>query len=244
MGIYQWNQDMIYFMDQAAKNTEYYRELVSHIVPYITKDSVLCDVGCGLGELAIELSKKCRKVYAVDISKQAIDALKKKLEKERIENVEAICTDVFTWIPNEQIDATVYCMFGTLDEIDEIGGHLGVRQQLIVRRLVKRHCIKIKEQAKKQHRHSAQSMAEELKKQKKKFDYCEMSISLDQPFKNYEEAIRFFELYNKTSEKITLEDVKKRLVEQDNEEYPLLFPAEKRMGLIRIDMENIFEKEV
>lgn len=230
MGRYLWDEKMIRFMDQAAERSAYYKELASYIEPYISRDSVVCDVGCGLGYLAAEMSRFCKKVYAVDISEQVIDCLKLKLEKENITNVEALCVDVFNWKPREQIDATVYCMFGTLDEIEMIGKHLGVKQQFIVRRLAKQHRFRIKE--KREHRYTAQEMMEELYNAQYTCDYYEMAIHFDQPFRNLEEAVQFFEIYNKSQEKISLEDVKNRIEEQDDEEYPYLLPSEKQMGLI------------
>ncbi|MEE1087051.1 MAG: class I SAM-dependent methyltransferase [Schaedlerella sp.] len=243
MGIYQWNPEMIQFMNQAAKDSIYYEELASHIIPHITEDCIVCDVGCGLGYLAIEIAKYCKKVYAVDISEDVIDELKKRLKAEQIENVEALCVDAFKWKPEDQIDTTVYCMFGSLEEIDQIGKHLEVSQQFVVRRLAKEHRFKIKEHKPRKHRHSAQGMLEELEQKGRICDYVEMTASLDQPFKNLKEAVRFFELYNKTEEKITLEDVKERLIKQENEEYPYVFPAEKRMGLIHFNMDKIYKRK-
>lgn len=243
MGMYLWDSKMIYFMNQAAEKTEYYKELASCIAPHITKDSVLCDVGCGLGYLAIELSKYCKKVYAVDISGEVIEELRKKLKKEGIANVEALTTDVFTWKPEEDIDATIYCMFGSLEEIDQIGRQLHVKQQFIVRRLSRQHKFKIKEKEQRAHRHSAQAMAEELDQKGIRYEYCELTACLDQPFRNLEEAVTFFEIYNKTPERVTLDEVKERVVKNDDEEYPYLFPAEKRMGLIQINMKNHNAKE-
>lgn len=234
--MYRWNPEMVYYMNQASKDTEYYKELAEHIAPYLTKDSIICDVGCGIGGLAIELSRFCKKVYAVDISDQVIESLKDRLAEEGISNVEAICTDVFDWRPEEQADAAVYCMFGTVDEINRIGRHLEVSQQFIVRRLVKDHQFKIKEG--KQHRNSAPEMMEELREKHFVFEYEEMTLSLDQPFKNFEEAVKFFELYNRTKEKISDEEIKSRLVRQDNEEYPYLLPSKKRMGIIRYFMKK------
>ncbi|MBO5461481.1 MAG: class I SAM-dependent methyltransferase [Ruminococcus sp.] len=234
MGMYRWNPEMIYFMNQASKDTEYYKELAEHIAKYLTKDSVVCDVGCGVGGLAIELSRFCRKVYAVDISKDIIDSVKERLEEERIMNVEAICTDVFGWKPEEKVDAAVYCMFGTVEEINRIGKHLEVSQQFIVRRLVREHQFKIKEG--KQHRNSAPEMMEELRESDYQFEYEEMTLSLNQPFKNFDEAVRFFELYNRTKEKITEEEIEARLIRQENEEYPYLLPSKKRMGIIQYFM--------
>lgn len=243
MGVYLWNSDMIYFMNQAAKNTKYYEELASYIVPHITEESVLCDVGCGLGNLSIELAKHCKKVYAVDISEEVIEELKRKLERMQITNIEVICTDVFSWEPDEKIDTTIYCMFGTMKEIDDIGNHFHVSQQFIVRRLAKQHRFKIKEQKPRNHRHSAQGMAAELEEQGRPYEYSEMSISLDQPFKNLEEAVKFFELYNRTPDKVTIDDVKERLIKRDDKECPYLFLAEKKMGLIRVDLRNHYKKE-
>lgn len=236
MGMYRWNPEMIHFMNQASKHTEYYKELAAHIAPYLTKDSIVCDIGCGLGGLAIELSKICKKVYAVDISDQTVEEIKKRVAEEQINNLEAVCADVFSWKPEEKVDAAVYCMFGTLKEINMIGEHLKVEQQFIVRRLVKEHQFKIKE--KRQHRHSAPEMLEDLRGNGWNCAYQEMTLSLDQPFKSIEEAVRFFEIYNKTPEKITLEEVKSRLVMSGDDVFPYLLPSKKRMGIIQYFMDK------
>ena len=115
-----------------------------------------------------------------------------------------------------------------------IGKHLGVKQQFIVRRLAKQHRFRIKE--KREHRYTAQEMMEELYNAQYTCDYYEMAIHFDQPFRNLEEAVQFFEIYNKSQEKISLEDVKNRIEEQDDEEYPYLLPSEKQIGLIRYRM--------
>lgn len=242
MGIYAWDSEMIRFMNQAAKHTKYYEKLASCIAVYLTKESVICDVGCGLGDLSIELAKYCKKVYAIDISQEVISELKEKLQRKKVTNVEALCVDVFQWKPEETVDGTVYCMFGSLEEIDKIGEHFQTSQQFIVRRLAKEHRFKIKEQSPRNHRHSAQGMLKELEKKGRDCDYQELLLSLDQPFRSLEEAVQFFEIYNRTNEKVTLEDVKERLIRQENPEYPYLFPAEKKIGLIRFDTN--FDKKV
>jgi ubiquinone/menaquinone biosynthesis C-methylase UbiE len=51
------------------------------------KDSVI-DFGCGTGAFTLNAANKCRKIYAVDVSKAMLDFCKKKCQKANISNVE------------------------------------------------------------------------------------------------------------------------------------------------------------
>ncbi len=50
-------------------------------------DSVVMDMGCGTGAFALHIAKKCRMVYAVDISATMIDFCQDKAEKQGITNI-------------------------------------------------------------------------------------------------------------------------------------------------------------
>ena len=56
----------------------------------INTDDILLEIGTGTGHFAIEASKKCKKVYAVDVSKTMLEYAKIKTEKENIKNIEWI----------------------------------------------------------------------------------------------------------------------------------------------------------
>lgn len=55
---------------------------------------IIIDAGCGVGWLTLILSKKCRKVIAVDFSPKCIALLKQRLQQKNITNVECHVVDL------------------------------------------------------------------------------------------------------------------------------------------------------
>lgn len=56
----------------------------------ISSKDILLEIGTGTGHFAIEASKKCKKVYAADVSKTMLEYAISKAEKENIKNIEWI----------------------------------------------------------------------------------------------------------------------------------------------------------
>ena len=59
----------------------------------ITKKDVILEIGAGIGTLTIELARKAQKVIAIEQDKKICEILSKRLEKEKIDNVELINDD-------------------------------------------------------------------------------------------------------------------------------------------------------
>ena len=59
----------------------------------ITKEDTVLEIGPGIGTLTIELAKKAKKVIAIEQDTTIFNILKKRLEKEQIDNVELINGD-------------------------------------------------------------------------------------------------------------------------------------------------------
>jgi 16S rRNA (adenine1518-N6/adenine1519-N6)-dimethyltransferase len=59
----------------------------------LTKEDTVLEIGPGIGTLTIELAKKARKVIAIEQDTTIFNILKKRLEKEKIDNVELINGD-------------------------------------------------------------------------------------------------------------------------------------------------------
>jgi ubiquinone/menaquinone biosynthesis C-methylase UbiE len=53
-------------------------------------DLIAADLGCGSGFFTVPLSRKVRRVYAIDIQKEMLDFLKEKVERLKIKNVELL----------------------------------------------------------------------------------------------------------------------------------------------------------
>ena len=54
----------------------------------LTKEDTVLEIGPGIGTLTIELAKKAGKVIAIEQDTAIFNILKKRLEKEKIDNVE------------------------------------------------------------------------------------------------------------------------------------------------------------
>jgi len=59
----------------------------------ITKKDVILEIGSGIGTLTIELARKAQKVIAIEQDKKICEILSKRLEEEKIDNVELINDD-------------------------------------------------------------------------------------------------------------------------------------------------------
>ena len=60
----------------------------------ITKDDIVCDLYCGIGTIGIFASKYAKRVYGIEIVKQAIEDAKVNANLNNIENIEFLCGDV------------------------------------------------------------------------------------------------------------------------------------------------------
>lgn len=90
-----------YYDDLLFKNTaEFYdnrfpysKNLYKHIyIDYVKKHKyeTLLDLGCGTGELSLNLNKYFSKVYSMDPENEMLDILKSKLNRRNINNIEII----------------------------------------------------------------------------------------------------------------------------------------------------------
>lgn len=60
----------------------------------ITNEDVVCDLYCGIGTIGIFASKYAKKVYGIEIVKQAIEDAKNNANLNNINNIDFICGDV------------------------------------------------------------------------------------------------------------------------------------------------------
>lgn len=115
--MFRWTDDMIRYMADAGRQTDFHRRLTAELLPYLSPQDRVCDAGCGLGFLSLALAPHVRHVTAADCDAQALSVLKEELAARHIKNVTPLCTDIFTDRPAEPYDAMVFCFFGSMDEI-------------------------------------------------------------------------------------------------------------------------------
>ena len=73
----------------ASAYSGFHKALAQIIVPHLKPYDTLCDIGCGLGRLDLELAPYVSEILAVDISEYAIGVLSRDVERAGVKNVRA-----------------------------------------------------------------------------------------------------------------------------------------------------------
>ncbi len=231
----RWSEDTIRFMEDASVYGNYHKELAQILLPYLPTEGHVCDAGCGLGHLALELAKECKMVTAVDASANALRGI---MAQQLPENLSVIHGDIFSM--EDCYDTMVFCYFGKTDEILRLAKTERTRKILVVRRDCGVHsfsgtCVPRKE-------HSINSLRAVLEEMRMPYQSRNISLELGQPFRNKEDALRFFSLYNKSDKPIVLGDLEGKLVPTGQETFPLYYPSVREMELIVFETKYFSEK--
>lgn len=234
-----WYSDMIRFMTDASEYGDYYSRLAGKMQPWLTTDVHICDAGSGLGYLSLALSPHVRQVTAVERHPDAAAVLERNCLQKGIANVHSQCGAVETAIPEEKYDAMVFCFFGT------------VRDALVIAKQQCRKDVFVFTRNYQNHRFSAGTYASGregfpdfcavLEHLEIPFDRETFTLEFGQPFRNLEEAHRFFRIYSKDKNKDVLTDtfVRSQLIDTGREDFPFYMPHPKHIGFIHFSVEDI-----
>ncbi len=227
-----WDAASVGFMRDAAEYGTFFEELTQRLLPWLPTDGHICDAGCGIGGLALELSRHCRRVTAVDVAEAPINALQSRpLPK----NLRVFCEDIFSM--SARYDAMVFCYFGRIRQILQIAARQCCGRVIVV----KRNCL--------EHRFSARP----VERSEHSFDEAHtllselgiayqsemLQLEFGQPFRSLSAAERFFSLYDRSGAKLTQAQLSERLIPTDNEVYPYYLPMQRDMELFVFDAREI-----
>ena len=74
---FTWDEQNIEWFLSASVYTGFHKALAEKLLKYIKPGDTLCDVGCGLGRLDLELAPHVKRLTAIDISEIAIGVLRR-----------------------------------------------------------------------------------------------------------------------------------------------------------------------
>ena len=232
----RWSEDAIRFMEDASVYGNYHKELVQELLPFLPKNGHICDAGCGLGHLALELSEACAQVTAVDASANALRGL---LSRELPTNLRVLQGDIFTM--REHYDAMVFCYFGKTEDILRAAEEQCLGGVLVVRRDCSVHRFSGSTVPRREH--SINMLTGVLEDRGIPYMSRRISLELGQPFRSKEDALVFFDMYNKSHKRILLEDLEDKLVQTGDKTFPWYYPNIREMELIVFESENIRKKQ-
>ena len=234
-----WHEDMVRFMKDASEYGTYNRELARLLVPGLTKKSRICDAGCGLGYLALELAPHVGVVSAVDRNPDAIRVLSENCGRFGITNVQPVCGEIGRVPPEKPYDAMVFCFFGGIHEILRVAKSQCAGTVFLVTRNYSRHRFSVGSHA--TGSYGRKSAGELLRQMGIPYEETLRELEFGQPFRNMEDVRRFFEMYCQDGDldKLSDEFLRGRVGEIRHEAYRFYMPHKRKIALIKFETKDI-----
>lgn len=226
---FDWNPQTIRWYEEANAYSGFFRNVAELIAPMLQGYSTLCDIGCGLGLLDLELSPSIGSITCIDINPGALEALRKNIEVRKISNIESRlmdCRDL-----KGEWDVICVSFFGSR-EIEEFLPHcrkliavVGKRQQTEL----------YPEKYRKFLKNTAENVEEALKEKGMDYVLTEAAFEFGQPFPSRVDAENFVQTHCPA---ISPEDLRIFLAESLREtgesQFPLVIPRLKSFGVFEI----------
>ncbi len=113
--LFDWNEQTMGWQADASAYTGYNRELAKLLLPRLKGCKTLCDMGCGMGLVDMELAPHFKAITCVDIAAPALKDLAARAARLGLTNVGTVCS------PGEETDgewdAVMALFHGQVEEI-------------------------------------------------------------------------------------------------------------------------------
>ena len=233
--MFHWTEESAAFWEDSAQYTRCYELLADRAAAHVPPGSTIFEGGCGLGHLSLALAKRGYGVTAMDLSPLPLGYLRERMERERAK-LTVREGDVFALPTGEVYDSAVFCFFGSVDE---------------TLRWAKAHCRDRLILFKKNwstHRFTRDPGAvrkftypltlAELDALGVPYDTEVFDVDMGQPFRDLQDAVRFFRLYDPAGA-MTEAEVRTRLTETGDPVFPYYLSAVRPVGIIVVRAEDI-----
>lgn len=227
---FDWNPNAIRWYQEANEYTGFFKNVAKVIEPKLEGHSTLCDIGCGLGLVDLELSKSIDNITCIDINKKAIEALKKSVEIAGVTNIEPQlmnCDDM-----EKNYDVILISFFGSrnlerfLPYCKKIVAIVGGKSQTEL----------FPEKYRTFHKNQSSNVEQMLIEKGLKFTATECLFEFGQPLLSIEDARSFVRsLSDDILEKDLEFFIAERLVETQEERYPYFIPRMKSVTIFEIE---------
>ncbi len=85
--MFSWNDQTCRWLEDASEWTGYNKSLARLLLEHIPRRDSLCDIGCGLGLVDLELARDIRAVTCVDIADYAVEYLRRRAAESGADNI-------------------------------------------------------------------------------------------------------------------------------------------------------------
>lgn len=232
MKMLEWRPEMIRYMQDASEHTEYNQTIAAQIMPYLKPDARICDAGCGLGYLSLELAPYVQTVTAADINPDALDSLQTVCRKRGIGNIRTQCGKIEEHPPVVPYDAMVFCFFGSIEEVLSITAQQCKGDVFVIVRNYPNHRFSVG-----QHPHQLggySHFCSVLEEKGIPYEKSELELEFGQPLRSLEDAKHFYCTYSNDLDKSLITDdfIQKQVVRTENKEFPYYLPHIRKIGFL------------
>lgn len=234
--MHQWQPDMIRFMEDAAGYTDFFGLIARTLAKLVPPDATVCDGGCGLGFTALELARHFAHVRAIDLSEEALEVLRR---NNTFDNLEILRGDLFSMPPARPYDAMVFCRFGQPREIIKAAREQCRGTVLIVQKDARHH--RFTTGTYRNNRADFGRTEEIFTQLGIPFRSERIAVDVGQPLASLEEGVTFFRIYDRSGDPsaITVEEVRRRVVEREDPRFPYYYPMETVFGFLSFHTQDL-----
>ena len=241
-----WNEEKNRFFVDASQYTGYHKDLAAIIKPYLKPEWTMCDMGCGLGLLDIQLADSVAHITAIDRNESAISDYNRRVKDLNITNISAKVGDA-NKLKDDKWDVLLlsfFSFYGDNDAMERALSRAGHR--IIMITFIDEFPEKQRKFADANYRET--TSAKETYILGKGYNYEKIIKTMDfgQPFRSLDDAYKFFDQYSK-DEYMKEEDSDKRkddihrkmsdiVLTDGNSEFPYFLSKKKDIGILIIDV--------
>jgi predicted RNA methylase len=244
-----WNEKTIGWFQTASAYTGFHSNLASLVRPHIKDCATVCDIGCGLGLIDLELANDVSSVVCIDQNEAAIGALNELIRSRGARNIVARAADV-NELNDEKRDAVIMSFFGSsVNAITHFMSFCGKKMILIVHETpssAKRvNAVSLRPKPL-----GADEVYSFLTDRGLSFQKLSAVIEFGQPFRSLDDAKDFILVYSSaTSEAAGIRDagdrgerlyndMEKRLVKTGLPIYPFYLPKPKEVAVFIVEKDT------
>ena len=231
---FRWSRESINWLLDASAYTGFHSKLAEQIAPYLEPDATLCDIGCGLGRLGLELAPYVSRLTAIDIDSRVIARLKQDAALQNLKNLHAICADAATL--NERFDIVLMSFFGKHGKSIEVYYPFCRRKLICIVNAANKSSL-YPGHYRQTIKDTIPSVQKDLTDQGRGFKLIVDSFEFGQPLRSRRDGEKFiFHQAPEASPEEISDFLRENAIPTGRDDFPLYLPNMKEIGIFVIDM--------
>lgn len=229
----QWNQITARWYREASDFTGYSRKVADIIFSKLKHTDTLCDIGCGISLVDLELANRVDSITCIDIDPFAIRETKRLAEKKGYNNIHAICADGKS--VQESYDTVISLFHGNVEDFAEQYFQLAKYSLLIAVHDDPIELVRYGEQRARKF-NSISETSDKLSSMSFHYSMERHCIEFGQPFRNEEEIYQYINTYSKNGRAQTVQEyIEERVVKIEHREFMYYLPQQRKFAIYTIE---------